>query len=398
MLCWVLWNGSCIQRAVLGIVEWKLHTGKEDRAVGNGKSVAIKKIVKLVGNAISALSILFVLSAMRRTGFDWSSVSDWRMFLFVCAAGILFKGATVFMSGSAWFLWLEFFSGKRCRRLEALCVYVKANIGKYLPGNVMHYVERNLFAGKLGLSHKQIVVASMAEAISLVLAAFSVGVAMAFPQMCVLGTEAIFGHPYQQKLQELSAYLGRSSLLQMRFGVAVIATACILLTVAMVALLWGRYRCKKIQKTRSGTGGAAETEEAAETATAEKTEETAKNVAGFVGAFLACFAIYAVVLIILGLILVLAYWYFGGCPTFRQAVLMVAAYMVAWVFGFVIPGAPGGIGVRELVLTLLLSPVAGQEMIITLGVLHRLITVLGDFVAYLMVVGHFVNLKTVLGF
>jgi len=79
---------------------------------------------------------------------------------------------------------------------------------------------------------------------------------------------------------------------------------------------------------------------------------------------------------------VLIYWYWAGMPSWEQAAQMMAAYVTAWVLGFIVPGAPGGIGVRELVLTLLLSQAAGGEQAAALGILHRVITVIGDFAAY----------------
>ena len=112
----------------------------------NQTNLNLKKCLKLAGNAVCALSVLFVLSTLWRTDFDFGQVENWRMFFTVCAAGIVLKAATVFLSAGAWCLWLEFFSGRRLERRDALHVYAKANIGKYLPGNVMHYVERSLFA------------------------------------------------------------------------------------------------------------------------------------------------------------------------------------------------------------------------------------------------------------
>ena len=99
----------------------------------------------------------------------------------------------------------------------------------------------------------------------------------------------------------------------------------------------------------------------------------------------AIFAIveYAVVLVTLGLIMVALYAYMGGAVTWENGSLIVSGYVIAWVLGFVIPGASGGIGVRELVITLLLGSVVGAEMVLTLSVIHRLITILGDFLAYL---------------
>ena len=93
---------------------------------------------------------------------------------------------------------------------------------------------------------------------------------------------------------------------------------------------------------------------------------------------------YAVVLVSLGLIMVALYAYMGGKVTWDNGSLIVSGYVIAWVLGFVIPGASGGIGVRELVITLLLGSVVGAEMVLTLSVIHRLITILGDFLAYLV--------------
>lgn len=297
------------------------------------KAAGIKKYAKLMGNAVCALSILFILTALVRTDFDFSQVTDWRLFVPVLMAGIVLKTVTVFMSASAWCLWLEFFAGKRCGRREALSVYAKANIGKYLPGNVMHYVERNLFAGKLELSQKQIAAASISEIISLVLAAFFMGVFLAFSQMREALAEVLQKLPYVRK------------------SAAAILAAGIFLTVAAA-----RRRCKKWKH----------------------------DVRGFLKTFLASFAIYAAVLVILGIILVGFCWYLSGRPSAGQALQITAAYIIAWVLGFVIPGAPGGIGVRETALTLLLAPITGRDNIVVLGVLHRLVTVAGDFAAYLL--------------
>jgi len=90
------------------------------------------------------------------------------------------------------------------------------------------------------------------------------------------------------------------------------------------------------------------------------------------------------VLAVLGLIFVCLYWYWAGKPQAGEACLMMAAYSISWMLGFAVPGAPGGIGVREMVLSMLLSPVMDGDVIAVLSVLHRMITVAGDFLAYLL--------------
>ena len=82
--------------------------------------------------------------------------------------------------------------------------------------------------------------------------------------------------------------------------------------------------------------------------------------------------------------MVVLYCYMGGAFQPRTAALIISGYVIAWVLGFVVPGAPGGIGVRELVITLLLSGVMGEGLVVTLSITHRLITIIGDFLAYVL--------------
>ncbi len=58
---------------------------------------------------------------------------------------------------------------------------------------------------------------------------------------------------------------------------------------------------------------------------------------------------------------------------------VAGAYVVAWLAGLVTPGAPAGVGVRELVLLLLLSGVLAEADVLKVVVLGRLVTVSGDF-------------------
>ena len=54
------------------------------------------------------------------------------------------------------------------------------------------------------------------------------------------------------------------------------------------------------------------------------------------------------------------------------------AYTAAWLAGFVTPGAPAGLGVRELVLVFLLDGRAAEQDLLTAVVLSRAVTLLGD--------------------
>lgn len=54
-------------------------------------------------------------------------------------------------------------------------------------------------------------------------------------------------------------------------------------------------------------------------------------------------------------------------------------FATAWVLGFITPGAPGGIGVRETILTSGLTPFIGASAAVSIAIVARIIAILGDF-------------------
>ena len=66
---------------------------------------------------------------------------------------------------------------------------------------------------------------------------------------------------------------------------------------------------------------------------------------------------------------------------------IVGAYIVAWLVGLVTPGAPAGVGVREVVLYALLNPLVSNSDLLTAIVLGRMVTVAGDLTYYAVALG-----------
>lgn len=92
--------------------------------------------------------------------------------------------------------------------------------------------------------------------------------------------------------------------------------------------------------------------------------------------FLLCF-------VVMGLILKLqAQWLFG--VTEGSVFELTCLFAIAWLAGYLVPGAPGGLGVREAMMVLVLSPVLGAGVAVGLGVTLRVTTTLGDGVAFLL--------------
>jgi len=68
----------------------------------------------------------------------------------------------------------------------------------------------------------------------------------------------------------------------------------------------------------------------------------------------------------------------SGPIGFQLLPSIVGAYVIAWLAGFLTPGAPAGICIRELILTFLLGNVVPEADLLIAVVFGRLITMIGD--------------------
>lgn len=70
---------------------------------------------------------------------------------------------------------------------------------------------------------------------------------------------------------------------------------------------------------------------------------------------------------------------------------IAALFMIAWIAGFLVPVAPGGLGIRESVLLVLAAPFAPAAGLAVFAILTRLVTITGDalcgLVAYYLPAG-----------
>lgn len=204
-----------------------------------------------------------------------------------------------------------------------------SQIGKYVPGNFAQYLGRAAMAIKAGAPAKTVGIALITETAAILLGGvLAVAVAMAFApdlagNLFRLLTDASRG-----------MWLGIAS-----------ATFLILL----LGLVWTfSRRLKSLPKVRAGT-------------------------------LLIVILLYTIALLLLGLSLHLVVGALSTIPT--PLSLSVAVFAAAWIAGLATPGAPGGLGVRETVITLGLAPVLGGAAALSVALLHRGASVLGDVIS-----------------
>lgn len=94
------------------------------------------------------------------------------------------------------------------------------------------------------------------------------------------------------------------------------------------------------------------------------------------GGFILCFFIFGVML------KVQATYLFG--VTEGSILTFTLMFTSAWIAGYLLPGAPGGLGVREALVVALLGSVVGTGTAVGLSITMRLATVLGDGLAFVV--------------
>ena len=296
----------------------------------------MKRVLNYLGKAMTIIALAYIVYYIYRIDFDVNLIKSWPTFIVVALLGGILLAGCVFCMGALWGGIIKAFSKQSVQMNTALKVYAKANIGKYLPGNVMHYVERNLFAANAGMGQAEITMSTILE----------IGL-----EICTAGIIAIIF------LGEHIAFIV-GELFSPLWLIVIIALLMIVVCVAVILFrLNSKFRDIIVRLF-------------------------SKNI---LIASLKNMFFYGLIFAIMGLIMVAILKYPLGCELSTQVCgYVIASYIMAWVIGFVVPGAPGGIGVREFVLITLLGAYLSEEYIVIAMILHRLLNVAGDFLAYLI--------------
>ena len=205
---------------------------------------------------------------------------------------------------------------------QTVATYAVSQYGKYLPGNVAHYALRHAWSRRYGVPHASLGLASILEAVLLLLAA--------------LGATLMAD---SERLRTLSR-------LDPRVGIALLVGA---LVVLWIALAWIR-RHEAFSHLHVPP-------------------LPPSMLAICIACYLAFFVLCALLLFGLARVLGIADASFA---------MLLAAGAASWLAGFVVVGAPAGLGVREAVFAALTGAALGESSALLLIGLFRAVTFLGD--------------------
>lgn len=289
----------------------------------------MRRAAKVIGAVAAAFIIGWVLYRYggEAPAVDWSSSTVWRNL----AGAVVLYVVVQIAAARVWKLLTVSF-GVTAKGWTAESQFLTAQIGKYLPGNFAHLAGRVALAIKDGAPAAPVGLALAAETVLTVAA----GLAVATAGLWLLPGLGV-------KL---------NAVLPAREDLAVTAALLVAILIAVIAgALTLRRHGLLDPLARLGL----------------------RNV-------LVVVLIQSAAFVLLGgsLHLVAGISAPPGAP---PLLLSVVVFAVAWVAGLITPGAPGGLGVRESIITLGLGTVIGAPAALTAALLHRAISVTGDVIA-----------------
>ncbi|OEO28441.1 hypothetical protein VW23_004800 [Devosia insulae DS-56] len=276
--------------------------------------------LKAAGILVTLVALVFVTIAVQRSFDQLQADLSKPGFLAAIAIGSFAYALLLVLLAIAWRGLLVAIDGPVVPFGAALGIYARTQVYKYLPSNVLHMVGRYVEARRAGASHQALGIAQLVEIALLTAAGGLVAVVLALPLL-----------RSQLRHYDLEQWL-----------LPIIVIGCTAIATCLFALVARRLEVRRLAGAILVRGAAA-------------------------------FGLYLLFMLgSSGLAWALAIT-LGG-PASLEIIGITAA---AWLVGFLVPGAPGGLGVRDAVLIAGLTA-AGVPGATAIALGHRLITTLGD--------------------
>lgn len=295
-----------------------------------------KETWKLIGNIAAVIAVIFVVRRFIRMDVDPKVFSSPR----VIAAAIItasFGVVSLCVNCFPWLKFVEVLSDRKIPFQAAMIVYAKSNIYKYVPGNVFQYVGRNKLAADLSISNVDVVCATVLDLI------------------CgIIPTTLISAIMLGRYVMELVRRYWKGAAIFFAVGIA------LLLIIAAAVFTFRKKLAGYIDRYRSAF--------------------TKVNRAKFIAAIVFYFMM---ALISCAVNLLNARLVFDGAADFGQLITITGAYGFAFILGYITPGAPGGIGIRESVMLLVCGGMY-EESALVYVLVYRVASIISDISGFIL--------------
>lgn len=294
-----------------------------------------KKILKYIGNILTMLAIFLIFRRLMQMEINITELFYGSKSLFLLLSILLYTINMLLMAWP-WRALIEILEKQKIPFLGVQRVLCKANLMKYIPGNIFQYVGRNEIATLYNLNHKKIAFSTLLDVLTGVLSN------VVLILLCYLSDVKLL-----LKNKVIS--------LDYRFIFAISVCFSLLFFFVIVRrkyiknVIWEYVNCVTVKK------------------------------------YFLCIlwnmfiAVYAAMIYFLILKMIV-----GEDILWGSAAQIAGAYLLSWLIGFLMPGAPGGIGIRETVMVYLLGGEYGKDSILLSIVIFRFVNILGDFFAFVI--------------
>ena len=283
---------------------------------------------RLLGVLALVASVVYLAAVAARHASSFPAVV-WSPRAAASLAGAMGLYLVMVLTGAlAWLLLLRS-TGAAARPVAVLAVWGQAQAGKYLPGNVGQYLGRAALAKRHGIPLHQSALTLVFETTGLIVTAAA----------CALLAGASLASPWK---------------------IGLLAAGAVAAPLLLVHVL-ERWFPEALQR-RLGT--------------ARLPRPSLAALGGSAALYALGFACWGLAFELL------ARGLFGAGSDVSWA-RVVPAFALSWVAGFVTPGAPAGLGVREALLVGGTAPLYGPGTALSAALALRLVTVLGDGLAFL---------------
>jgi len=296
----------------------------------------MKKALKIIGNIVMIAALAFVIKKLLDMDISFSQLKEGRVLggFLVCFA---VQTAIIICSCFPWLMFTRSLSGRKIPFSAAVPVYTQSNLYKYLPGNVFQYVGRNQLAADMDISHVDVACATILDVL-----------------FCVMWTGIISVVLLGGRIAELMSKYGRNLLIVAAVGIAVLAAGAIVIRLKFrdrVSSYLSRY-AKAFSK--------------------ERRPQLLFGIFYYLVHNLVSAAMYFTCL-----------WLIVPQAGTGELTALAGAFMFAWIIGFVTPGAPGGIGIREGVMLFVCGDSYADRIVLFVLVM-RIASVFADVAAFVI--------------
>lgn len=295
---------------------------------------------KVIGYGIIIASFSYIFFLLRN--FEYSKFQDslkdfflikFCIFTFICAF-------SNFILAFAWRYILELLHQKYLPFQTISKIYLKTFIARYIPGNIFHFAGRQLLGSQLSISQTNLAISSVLETFLLVIVGFTFLLIGFFNNYLDF---SIFNHLAINSKKLIFLF----------------ASGCFLVVLYFIynKSLNEVFRAFSIKR---------------------------------VSYLVKLWIFYTLFLLISGVILFCVFsLMIESDIRIISLPVVICANVFAWIGGVITPGAPGGLGVREALLMILLSDILSITVIVAGVVLFRVITLFGEILALCIVIFFF---------